>query len=439
MAGKRGDTLKNPTPTAGAAKKTVDAVLGAIKLGNGAVSLLAGLLASVMILYSGYVLYDSFSTEYQAYSSAWDLLKYKPDAGSEEPSAGTELLAEINEDYRAWLTIYDTTIDYPVVQGENDLYYASHNIYKEVSLTGAIYLAAGNKRDFSDSYNVIFGHHMDNGAMFGSLDKYKDEAYFRAHSTGIVVAESGNYDLKLFAVITTDAYENQIYATGNRAKDVLSFLTGDRSKDAGVGTKVLIYDDDTAKDTDKIIALSTCADAETNGRLVVLGRLTKREDDGKNEEDNDDKEKDDENKDDGKTDDGSKDNKDDGKKNNGNKGDSTNGGTGKKNDQKEDTTAAGKAHNLTIRYLFLDGSTAAETYREMKMPGEEYSREIPDIPGFVTARIIVHGTMGNTEEEVVVFYIPEDMADKGDTIAIIEDPVPLGLDHQYAQMGICVE
>ena len=268
------DILKNPTPTAGTAKKTVDGVLTALKIGNGMVSLLAGLLAAVMILYSGYVLYDSFSTEYRAYSSSWDLLKYKPDAASAQPSGGAKTLAEINEDYRAWLTIHETAIDYPVVQGEDDLYYAYHDVYKNTSLTGAIYQAAANKGDFSDSYNLVYGHHMDNGAMFGSLDKFRDLNYFKGHQTGTLVTKSGTYDVTLFAVVSTDAYENQIYTVGNRAGDVISFLTGDRSRDAGVGTKVLVYDADTAKDAVKILALSTCADAETYGRLVAFGKLT---------------------------------------------------------------------------------------------------------------------------------------------------------------------
>ena len=271
------DILKNPTPTAGATKKTVDGVLTALKIGNSAVSLLAGLLAAVLILYSGYVLYDSFSTEYQAYSSAWDLLKYKPvvaEAG--EPTDGAAALAAINKDYRAWLTIYDTTIDYPVVQGENDLYYASHDVYQNVSLTGAIYLAAGNSPDLSDSYNLVYGHHMDNGAMFGSLDKFMTEQYFRERREGLVVAGNAVYDVTLFAAIRTDAYESKVYFVGNRAGEVLSFLTGSRDQDVGVGTKVLIFDSEAAKDAEKIIALSTCADAETNGRLVVFGKMVPR-------------------------------------------------------------------------------------------------------------------------------------------------------------------
>lgn len=280
MAKKRNaDLLQNPTPTAGASKKTVDAVLVTVKAGNGLITLLSGLLASVLILYSSYVLYDSFRTEYNAYQSAWDLLSYKQQImdGVGDPSEGAEAPAAINEDYRAWLTVYDTTIDYPVFQGQDDLYYAAHDAYRNSSLTGAIYLAAGNTRDFSDSYNVVYGHHMDNGAMFGSLDKFTDMGYFKAHQTGILVTESGVYDLTLFSVAYTDAYEKRVYTVGNRTDDVIDFLTGSLENDAGVGTKTLIYDSEAASGTRQIIAFSTCADAQTNGRLVVFARMEKRD------------------------------------------------------------------------------------------------------------------------------------------------------------------
>ena len=96
----RSDRLKNPKPAGGASRETVDFVLAAFNAGNALLSLLSGLLASVLILYSGYVLYDSFSTEYGAYSSSWDLLRYKPEIVNEEPSEGAETLAAINRDWK---------------------------------------------------------------------------------------------------------------------------------------------------------------------------------------------------------------------------------------------------------------------------------------------------------------------------------------------------
>ena len=118
------DNLAHPVPKSGATKSTVNGVLAALKVGNGLIAVLSGLLAAVMILYSSYVLYDTFVTDYQAYSSSWDLLKYKPEVSEAEPSQGKDLLSSVNKDYRAWLTVYDTTIDYPVMQGRDDLYYA---------------------------------------------------------------------------------------------------------------------------------------------------------------------------------------------------------------------------------------------------------------------------------------------------------------------------
>ena len=197
----RPDDFESPTPHKAPRKSVVDAVFsGLLKTGNGVVSLLSGLLASVLILYSGYVLYDSFSTQYKAYSSAWELLQYKPEIieDSATPLGGSALSA-INSDYTSWLTIYDSTIDYPVMQGPDDLYYASHDIYKNTSLTGAIYLAASNSPDYSDSYNLIYGHHMDNGAMFGSLDNFRVDSYFNGHREGIVVTNDGAYDLTFSA------------------------------------------------------------------------------------------------------------------------------------------------------------------------------------------------------------------------------------------------
>ena len=458
------DILKHPTPAAGTAKRTVDAVLSALKIGNGMVSLLSGLLAAVMILYSGYVLYDNFSTEYRAYSSAWDLLKYKPAVmNSGEPGKGAEILTAINKDYRAWLTVYDTTIDYPVVQGANDLYYATHDIYRNVSLTGAIYLAAGNSRDFSDSYNLLYGHHMDNGAMFGSLDRYRDSDYFYGHQQGIIITESGDYDVTLFAVAGTDAYESRIYSAGNRAEDVIAFLTGDRDGDAGIGTSVLIYDEKAAQGTKRIIALSTCADVNTNGRLVVFGRMTKRKT-GKPGDDS------------GDEDPG---------------GNDEPGGDAAEPEGKQailtvrylldgreafpdavipytpgagyyvvspqypgydasigivrgtietDTTVTvyytARANRMTIRYAYMDGTEAADSYKVYIRTGEAFDVESPVIRGYRALRPRISGTNSGMNEEYTVLYIPE-----GEHVtAMMEDYGTMaGPGEAGVQAGLCAE
>ena len=244
---------------------------------SGALSLMSGLLAGSLMLYSSYVIYDTAYAQQNA-GSTWELLQYRPEIIDDGavPLAGADTLAKINKDYRAWLTMYDTNIDYPVLQGENDLYYASHDVHGKNSLTGSIYLAAGSTADWTDGYNLVYGHHMDNSIMFGALDKYLDPDFFNAHREGVIVSKDSVYDLYTFAVLKTDAYESQVYTVGpsRTVQDMLNFLSANVN---GTGVnQTVIYDAAAAEGIGKIVAFSTCADATTSGRLVVFARMVKR-------------------------------------------------------------------------------------------------------------------------------------------------------------------
>ena len=417
-----------------------DGILTALRMGSGLVSACAALLAFVLIFYSGYVLFDSMVVSNSAFGSYSDLLKYKPgvpDAALAEPPS----LADVNKDYRAWITVADTPIDYPIVQGKDDLYYASHDVYGKVSLTGAIYLAAACRPDFSDSYNLLYGHHMDNGAMFGSLDKYRDRDWFKAHQTAVLTTKSGKvYDVTFFATALTDAYEKQVYTMGNRAKQVVSFLSGDRSHDTGIGTKVLVWDREVAKDAVKVLALSTCADANTNGRLVVFGRMTERP----SEKDTlkltvkyyDEK---------------------------GNKAFPDQVFIRKKGSRyyvvspqypgyevdieivrgtlEEDTVIIVRYRPMTwkmrIRYLYPDGTEAAETYEREIKTGEAFDTESPAIPGWRPVRLRVSGVNSGRNENYTVIYVPEGSGEYTD-MDDFRTPADLG-DGYCIQAGICAE
>ena len=241
--------------------------------GSSIVSLVTGLLAAFLILYSGYVLYDTFYTQNQAFTSSADLLQYKPvimeDLGDGlTPIAGQAQMASINADYRAWLTVYDTRIDYPVLQGPDDVYYAVHDAFNNSSITGAIYMAAASSPDFTDNYNIVYGHHMDNGAMFGALDSFKNASYFASHREGILMTDTGIYDLKIFAAIDTDAYEGMVYTVGNR--DLTELL-------AYIEEHAVQADMSAAAGATRILALSTCAGSTGPERYVVFATMTPRQ------------------------------------------------------------------------------------------------------------------------------------------------------------------
>lgn len=95
----------------------------AARLGNSILSLMASIIIIIMFAYGGYSLWDSYMVNQGAFLSS-DLLKYKPQVTEEGGVNYTlEELIAINPDTRGWITIDDTHIDYPMVQGETDMEY----------------------------------------------------------------------------------------------------------------------------------------------------------------------------------------------------------------------------------------------------------------------------------------------------------------------------
>ncbi|WP_020618358.1 class B sortase [Paenibacillus daejeonensis] len=92
-------------------------------------------------------------------------------------------LHEINSDIVGWLRIDHTPIDYPVLQSDDNDYYLKHNVDKQASRRGSIFMDYRNTSITDDIHTVIYGHHMKDGSMFGELAKYKDAAYYREHPT----------------------------------------------------------------------------------------------------------------------------------------------------------------------------------------------------------------------------------------------------------------
>ena len=212
-----------------------------------------------LMLFSGYAIYEQYYTQNRAFSSAGI------NTAEVYTVEAQQNLVQARKDYRAWLKIENTNIDYPVMQSTDDLYYANHDIDGNVSLTGAIYMASGNKSDLSDDYIVIYGHHMDNGAMFGELEKFLDKDYFDSDNGGKLVFSDGSiFELNLWAAAHTDAYEDEVYSVDTQEfNDVVEYVN-----------KYSKYIKPSALDNaKKIIALSTCLDATTNGRLVVFYTL----------------------------------------------------------------------------------------------------------------------------------------------------------------------
>ena len=234
------------------------------RIANGILRFVVILVASTLMIYGVYVIADTLNVERNAFVSN-ELLKYKPTAGNNgELEYGLYELEEINPDVVGWLDIHDTNIDYPVVQGEDETKYASHDVFGKSSITGSIYLSSSNKSNFSDFCNIVYGHNMDAGAMFGDIAKYVDEDYFNAHRNGTLYTEEGSYDFQIYAVLKVDAYDESIYGKNIAEKEDAAELI------EYINKNMIHGDIKNMNDLSKLLIFSTCESAETNGRVVVV-------------------------------------------------------------------------------------------------------------------------------------------------------------------------
>ena len=215
------------------------------------------IVASLLFLICLYAMIDAYNVYVGANDSG--ILKYKPESGN------TEKLRELSDDAVAWLTVDDTRIDYPVMQGKTNDDYLNKDPYGEFSLSGSIFLDSRNEKMFSDPYSLIYGHHMEYGAMFGSLDGYADREYFDAHKTGtLTVIKGAEYKITFFASCKAQATEKVIFDPPE--SDNLSLLEY-------LNKHSLVYYPQEVNAGSRLIALSTCQSAESNERMIVFGTL----------------------------------------------------------------------------------------------------------------------------------------------------------------------
>lgn len=239
----------------------------AARAGNRILSIIAGILILLMLSYGVYSLWDTYKIYADSFADE-ELLKFRPvDDGGDNPTL--EDLKKKNPDVKAWLQVPETNIDYPVVQGQDDMEYINKNVYGEFELSGAIFLSCLNKDDFSDSYNLIYGHNMKNGGMFADVVDFINKKYFDEHKKGKLYLTNETKKIQFFACMKVTASDTKIYHPDGYRKENLDDLLN------YIREHAVQYRDLNVTKEDSLIALSTCSEAETNGRVVLIGKFVK--------------------------------------------------------------------------------------------------------------------------------------------------------------------
>ena len=179
-------------------------------------------------------------------------------------SVDFDALRKINSDVVGWIYLEDSKINFPVAQGDDNQEYLYQLINGDYNGSGTPFVDYRNAPDFSDRNTIIYGHNMNNGAMFADIHKYEDQEYYDSHPVIWLLTPTRNYCLEIFAGYKTglDADAWQIYfmsddeymAWVETAIEKSEFTS---SVAPGVG--------------DRVVTLSTCSDSANQIRFVLLG------------------------------------------------------------------------------------------------------------------------------------------------------------------------
>jgi sortase B len=216
-----------------------------------------------MVAFAGYSIWDSNQVFRSADSSQYE--RFKPSA--EDEGKSFEELQRINPEVIAWLTVYGTNIDYPVTQADNNMKYVNTNAEGLYSLSGAIFLDSNNDSSFKDFNSIFYGHHMERQTMFGEIENFSQKETFDTRRFGNLYFDKKDHGIEFFAFVQADAYDRQIFTANvvdEEKQEYLESLTNKAVHMRDIGITI----------EDNIVLLTTCSSHSTNGRDILVGRIT---------------------------------------------------------------------------------------------------------------------------------------------------------------------
>ncbi len=172
-----------------------------------------------------------------------------------------EFLQMMNADYAGYIVIPGTEVDYPVVQGSDNSHYLRYDYYDKESISGCPFLDYRQEKDFSSFNSTICAHNQKDNKMFGTLDRYKDKAFWEANPYVYIMTPTGSYRYKIFSAYEqyyVDMIFSPQFPTDSSKQELIDLAQERALYDTGVSVSI----------TDHVLTLYTCTE-NSDIRFVV--------------------------------------------------------------------------------------------------------------------------------------------------------------------------
>ncbi|MDB0438416.1 class B sortase [Clostridioides difficile] len=210
----------------------------------------------LVIIYSGFNIYLKLNKYNQ---------DTKVSAQLQKKENKKEELSKINKDFKFWLSVDNTNINYPVVQSKDNSYYLDKDFYGKKSISGTLFMDYRNK-SLDDQNVIIYGHNMKNKTMFNNLNKFKDEDFFKENNRIKITMDEKEFLYEVFSAYIVESDYDYLKTSFNSESDYQKYIDA-------ITSKSLYESNIKVSSNDKIVTLSTCTYEFDDARMVIHGKL----------------------------------------------------------------------------------------------------------------------------------------------------------------------
>jgi SrtB family sortase len=173
-----------------------------------------------------------------------------------------------NESIVAYLRIEGTSIDYPVLQAQDNLFYLNNNIDKQQDRSGWIFLDYRNDILNGDHNMIIYGHNMRDNIRFHSVRYYKSRDYFEKNRFITLSTEYENQIWEIFSFYVTMIDPTFFYTQVHfQSRDDFVYLLEEMKSRSMYDTGVQVSLED------RILTLTTSTNVSESEMYVLNARL----------------------------------------------------------------------------------------------------------------------------------------------------------------------
>lgn len=197
-----------------------------------------------------------------------EIVTEKDEATTEDSNViNFENLKQRNPDVVGWIKIDNTSVNYPILQSNDNEFYLQKDFDKKNNRCGWIFMDYRNSNQFMDKNTVIYGHNLKRGYMFADLIKILNGEIGDVPIE--IYSQNKKMEYKIFSSYMTKPDKYAINATITEEDEQQKYIVEMLNRSKTVYNVV-------PDKSDQLLTLSTC-DGSGKNRVLVHAVKVKEE------------------------------------------------------------------------------------------------------------------------------------------------------------------